>query len=130
MYRGDMCRVALLWKYGGYYFDLDIEVIRPIDLSLDVEFASSFEYPRHGQPDERGTIMGTEAMFHAYNESENRGRTVMLEEAKGNSKLGLKDWSTRLMSSCLNCCQTNIDWQLKYQTTLSGGKINYRFYKQ
>ena len=147
MYRGDMCRVALLWKYGGYYFDLDIEVIRPVDLSLDVEFASSFEYPRHGQvrgifqaflasrskhpilmksfdkmllwyerPGERGTIMGTEAMFHAYNETKNRGRTVMLEEAKGNSELGLKDWSTRLMSSegCLMIVRSSESHSLPY----------------
>jgi len=147
MYRGDMCRVALLWKYGGYYFDLDIEVIRPVDLSLDVEFASSFEYPRDGQvhgifqaflasrsnhpilmksfekmllwyerPDERGTIMGTEAMFHAFNEAKNRGRTVMLEEVKGNSELGLKDWSKRLMSSegCLMIVRSSESHSLSY----------------
>jgi hypothetical protein len=28
-YKGDICRLAALYLHGGYYFDVDIEVIRP-----------------------------------------------------------------------------------------------------
>ena len=32
-YKGDICRLAALYLYGGYYFDVDIEVIEPLVVS-------------------------------------------------------------------------------------------------
>jgi hypothetical protein len=40
MYRGDVCRTAILYMFGGYYFDLDLEVITPVLLKDSVTFAT------------------------------------------------------------------------------------------
>jgi mannosyltransferase OCH1-like enzyme len=34
-FKGDLCRLAALYKYGGYYFDIDLEVIEPVLLDDD-----------------------------------------------------------------------------------------------
>jgi hypothetical protein len=44
-FKGDLCRLAALYKYGGYYFDIDLEVIEPVllddDPSKNISFSSS-----------------------------------------------------------------------------------------
>jgi hypothetical protein len=40
MYRGDVCRTAILYMFGGYYFDLDLEVITPVLLKDSDTFAT------------------------------------------------------------------------------------------
>ena len=39
-YRADMCRVAALFLKGGYYFDIDIEVVEPVLLSSTTTFST------------------------------------------------------------------------------------------
>jgi hypothetical protein len=34
-YKGDICRVAALYYYGGYYFDVDLKVVEPLNLDDD-----------------------------------------------------------------------------------------------
>jgi hypothetical protein len=40
MYKADICRVAALFNEGGYYFDIDLEVIQPLDLLPTTKFAT------------------------------------------------------------------------------------------
>ena len=40
-FKGDLCRVAALYLYGGYYFDVDMKVIQPVDLPYHVSFSTS-----------------------------------------------------------------------------------------
>jgi len=40
-YRADICRVAALYVYGGYYFDVDIEPIKALDPPPKVDFISA-----------------------------------------------------------------------------------------
>ena len=40
MYRGDMCRTAILYMFGGYYLDLDLEVVTPVLLNANITFAT------------------------------------------------------------------------------------------
>ncbi|KAL3928705.1 MAG: hypothetical protein SGBAC_012531 [Bacillariaceae sp.] len=40
-YRADICRIAALYQYGGYYLDVDIEVIQTLDPSPDVDFITA-----------------------------------------------------------------------------------------
>jgi hypothetical protein len=49
-YKGDICRLAALYAYGGYYFDVDIEVIKPlpekvISINSNVSFVTSWMLP-------------------------------------------------------------------------------------
>eukprot|EP00586_Coscinodiscus_wailesii_P012731 CAMPEP_0172520656 /NCGR_PEP_ID=MMETSP1066-20121228/292129_1 /TAXON_ID=671091 /ORGANISM="Coscinodiscus wailesii, Strain CCMP2513" /LENGTH=560 /DNA_ID=CAMNT_0013303451 /DNA_START=77 /DNA_END=1755 /DNA_ORIENTATION=+ len=39
-FRGDICRVVALYIFGGYYFDVDIEVIEPVILSPNIAFST------------------------------------------------------------------------------------------
>ena len=40
-FRADICRIAALYEKGGYYFDIDMEVVRPIvDVSPETTFIS------------------------------------------------------------------------------------------
>lgn len=45
--RGDMCRTAVLLREGGFYLDLDVELLMPLDKLIDnaTTFASVYEYP-------------------------------------------------------------------------------------
>ena len=43
MYKGDICRLAALYQYGGYYFDLDLRVIHPVNLSSTTQFSTCLE---------------------------------------------------------------------------------------
>jgi hypothetical protein len=40
LYRGAICRTAILYMFGGYYFDLDLEVITPVLLKDSDTFAT------------------------------------------------------------------------------------------
>jgi len=40
MYKADICRIAALYEKGGYYFDTDMEVIKPVILGPQVTFSS------------------------------------------------------------------------------------------
>lgn len=42
-YKGDICRLGALYLYGGYYFDVDMEVVTPIVLDEDVGFATAID---------------------------------------------------------------------------------------
>ena len=37
-FRGDICRLGALYLYGGYYFDLDMEIVTPVTIRDGVEF--------------------------------------------------------------------------------------------
>ena len=39
-FKADICRVAALYKYGGYYLDADLHMLEPITLDNSVEFAT------------------------------------------------------------------------------------------
>ena len=44
MYKGDLCRVAMLHELGGIYFDVDMETINPIYSAIqsaDTKFCTS-----------------------------------------------------------------------------------------
>ena len=43
MYKGDICRLAALYQYGGYYFDVDLRVIQPVNLSSTTQFSTCLE---------------------------------------------------------------------------------------
>ena len=43
MYKGDLCRVAALYETGGYYFDVDIDVIEPVAIPRGVGLVSVME---------------------------------------------------------------------------------------
>ena len=43
MYKGDICRLAALYQYGGYYFDVDLRVIQPVNLSNMTQFSTCLE---------------------------------------------------------------------------------------
>lgn len=47
MYKADICRVAALYLAGGYYFDVDIRVVEPIELADNVTFSSCREAEVH-----------------------------------------------------------------------------------
>jgi mannosyltransferase OCH1-like enzyme len=40
-FKADLCRLAALYLNGGYYFDIDMEVIQPILLNDDISFSSA-----------------------------------------------------------------------------------------
>ena len=40
-YKADLCRLAALYLNGGYYFDIDMEVIQPILLNDGISFSSA-----------------------------------------------------------------------------------------
>jgi hypothetical protein len=42
-YKGDLCRVAALYETGGYYFDVDIDVIEPVVVPRGVGLVSVME---------------------------------------------------------------------------------------
>ena len=39
MYKADICRAAYLYLHGGYYFDVDVLVVRPF-LAGDAKFVT------------------------------------------------------------------------------------------
>jgi len=43
MYKADICRIAALYEIGGYYFDVDIQVIDPPTFDAPVTFATIHE---------------------------------------------------------------------------------------
>eukprot|EP00400_MALV-I_sp_L67-5_P000624 gene624-338_t len=51
MYKGDICRAAMLWRYGGFYFDVDLEARSPIYplLNRDSQFTSVREISMRGK---------------------------------------------------------------------------------
>lgn len=42
-FKGDICRVAALYLWGGYYFDVDLKVVKPIVLSRGESFVTVLE---------------------------------------------------------------------------------------
>lgn len=40
-FKSDLCRLAVLYLHGGYYFDIDMEVIQPILLGDEISFSSA-----------------------------------------------------------------------------------------
>ena len=47
-YKGDMCRLAALYLYGGYYFDVDIEVIEPYVHNSTILFTTVMDWDNIG----------------------------------------------------------------------------------
>ena len=43
----DYVRLLVVWKYGGLYFDTDVEVVRPVDELLDQNAFFCFETPEY-----------------------------------------------------------------------------------
>ena len=41
--KADICRLAALYLYGGYYFDVDLEVVKPVQLDPKVTFSTSLD---------------------------------------------------------------------------------------
>lgn len=48
-YKSDICRVAFLYRFGGYYFDVDMQVIKPYVImhSSNVTFSTAHEAGNH-----------------------------------------------------------------------------------
>ena len=42
-YKGDICRTAELYKRGGYYFDTDMQVVKPLQIEPHITFTAPFE---------------------------------------------------------------------------------------
>jgi mannosyltransferase OCH1-like enzyme len=40
-YKADICRIAALYLFGGYYFDVDIQVIKALDPEPEVDFITA-----------------------------------------------------------------------------------------
>ena len=40
-YKGDICRLGALYLYGGYYFDVDMQIVTPYIVPSDVSFSTS-----------------------------------------------------------------------------------------
>ncbi len=40
-FKADLCRVAALYLHGGYYFDVDMEVVQPLNLPDSISFSTS-----------------------------------------------------------------------------------------
>jgi mannosyltransferase OCH1-like enzyme len=38
--RADLCRLAALYLHGGYYFDVDLEVVKPLQMDPNVSFST------------------------------------------------------------------------------------------
>jgi hypothetical protein len=43
-YKSDICRLAALYMKGGYYFDTDMQVVKPVTIAPHVTFSSPFQY--------------------------------------------------------------------------------------
>lgn len=39
--KADLCRTAALYLHGGYYFDIDMEVVQPLNLANNISFSTS-----------------------------------------------------------------------------------------
>jgi len=46
-FKADICRVVALYQVGGYYFDIDMQVLQPLHLAPNVTFAT-VNSPAHG----------------------------------------------------------------------------------
>jgi len=42
-YKGDICRLGALYLYGGYYFDVDMEVVTPVILPSNIKFSTAWD---------------------------------------------------------------------------------------
>jgi mannosyltransferase OCH1-like enzyme len=62
-WKADMCRAAALYLTGGYYFDVDIEVVEPWKHGSNVTFATA-------------ATQGTNRFFQAFVASEKEGRVI------------------------------------------------------
>jgi mannosyltransferase OCH1-like enzyme len=49
-FKSDLCRLAALYLHGGYYFDIDMEVIQPILLDEGVSFSSAISTLQRKNP--------------------------------------------------------------------------------
>lgn len=45
-YKADICRIAALYLSGGYYFDVDLQAIKPVDVAHNVTFLTVEERSR------------------------------------------------------------------------------------
>ena len=62
MIKADICRLVALYETGGYYFDIDIQAIIPVNLSAQIEFASVQAY----SPDNHPSWWTGPAIFQAF----------------------------------------------------------------
>lgn len=49
-YKADVCRIAALYLSGGYYFDVDLQAIKPVDVAYNVTFLTVEERTRSVLP--------------------------------------------------------------------------------
>lgn len=47
-YKSDVCRIAALYLKGGYYFDTDMQIIKPVTIEPHITFVSPFEAETRG----------------------------------------------------------------------------------
>lgn len=128
--KGDICRIAALYIHGGYYFDVDLEVVTPLILPPTVSFATvqgpiesiffqafvasapthpiiarNFEV-MHDQYNQRrkNNLMGCWTMMRAYRDLSpaERGENVILKELKLGPEDIYGDLPERLGYGC--CC--------------------------
>jgi len=52
--KANVCRVAALYLKGGYYFDVDMVVVKPLLLASNITFATPAEYRNNEQTDLQG----------------------------------------------------------------------------
>ena len=63
MYKADLCRVAALYERGGYYFDVDIQVLEAVAVPPGVGLVTSIEY---GKSHLRNGRVFTPGVFQAF----------------------------------------------------------------
>jgi len=45
--RFDLFRLLVIYKYGGFYFDIDVEIVKPVDDLLDNNVIFPVEFPKN-----------------------------------------------------------------------------------
>ena len=65
-YKADICRVAELFSRGGYYFDTDMKVTKPLLLQPQVTFTAPFEADSTARTDFEKEKMNNVGIFNSF----------------------------------------------------------------
>jgi hypothetical protein len=66
MFKGDICRMVALYQNGGYYFDIDLQVIEPINLDRKNQYYGNGTYISFATAKEAPGIKNDKGFFQAF----------------------------------------------------------------